>query len=221
MSRRESGELIEHIVGRADFCGVPIEVDRGVFVPRARAEPLASMAAAEVARRGDGARVLDLGCGSGAVAATVKRAVPGAYVIATDASPAAVETARRNGRRFGFDVYRGDWFAGLPKHLARRLEVIVAYLPHTPDRALVTLPRDRVDGEGLHSFAGGPDGLDHLRDVLRALPGWATRDGVFLTLVAPAQADGATAAAERAGWAWSATAADDDVVIALTRPGLA
>lgn len=220
LRRREAGELIEHIVGEAHFHGLRLELDRGVFVPRPRAEPLAVRAAVEAGRQWVGARVLDLACGSGAIAAVIAQSCPGAEVVATDVSAPAVATARRNGSRFGFAAYESDWFGGLPDRFTAAFDVVVAYLPHTPDRALSTLARDRIEGEGLESFAGGPDGLDPLRAVLRRLPGWLAPGGTFVTLVAGEQTGAATDVAVRAGWAWAAATdtPHGNTVVALTRP---
>src|SRR5688572_21960081 len=64
VDRRVAGEPLEHLLGWAEFCGLRIEVDPGVFVPRRRTEFLVRQAAA---RARPGATVVDLCCGSGAV----------------------------------------------------------------------------------------------------------------------------------------------------------
>jgi len=140
-------------------------------------------------------------------------------VVATDISVRAVESAQRNGAHFGFTVCHGNWFDGLDSQLAGRLDVVVAYLPHTPDRALRHLPRDRITAEGVASFAGGRDGLDHFRTVVTVLSDWLAPAGVLLTLLAAEQAEAGTDIATRARWACSILATpDDDCVLAVTRP---
>ena len=64
VERRAAGEPLEHVLGWAEFCGLRIAVDAGVFVPRRRTEFLVREAAALVPW---GAVVVDLCCGSGAV----------------------------------------------------------------------------------------------------------------------------------------------------------
>src|SRR6266581_6703695 len=78
VDRRAAGMPLEHVLGWAEFCGLRVAVDPGVFVPRRRTELLVREAAAVVraAARGAGARssgeptvVVDLCCGSGALGA--------------------------------------------------------------------------------------------------------------------------------------------------------
>ena len=84
VARRVDGEPLEPLLGFAEFGGLRIHVDAGVFVPRRRTELLAEQAAG-LARRGD--VVLDLCCGAGAIGAVVAARVPGAVVHAADIDP--------------------------------------------------------------------------------------------------------------------------------------
>lgn len=199
--RRVAGEPLEHVLGWARFCGLRIVVRPPVFVPRVRAEPLARAAVAEVLARPGGAVVLDLGCGTGAIAATVATAAgPDVDVWATDVSAAAVSCARRNAVAHGFRVVRGDWFSGVPAVMEGRLDVVVAYLPHVPDGRLADVPADHRAAEDDVAVRGGPDGLDPLRTVLGDLDRWLAPAGVLVTLVAAEQLDEARVVAQRAGW---------------------
>ncbi|WP_206446345.1 N5-glutamine methyltransferase family protein [Agrococcus sp. KRD186] len=103
VDRRTLGEPIEHIVGSAAFAELRVAVHAGVFVPRRRTVLLATIVAdrlRELADRrapGDPApRLLDLGCGTGAIAALAMHRVPGIEVVAIDADPAAVRCAQVN-----------------------------------------------------------------------------------------------------------------------------
>lgn len=177
VSRREAGEPLEHILGWADFAGVRVRLGPGVFVPRPRAEGL-------VRAVPEGSLLLDLGCGSGALAAALKATRPGATVLASDLCPLALEWARRNGAEHGFEVYRSDWLLDLPSALRGRLDAVVAYLPHVPLACLERLDRDQV---GRHTVAGGEDGLDPLRSILGQLAAWLAPSGRFVTLLADEQ----------------------------------
>ena len=68
VERRAAGEPIEHVIGWAEFCGMRIAVDPGVFVPRRRTEFLVAHAIAVTRPR---AVVLDMCCGSGAIGAAI------------------------------------------------------------------------------------------------------------------------------------------------------
>src|ERR1022692_3801195 len=93
VDRRVAGLPLEHVLGWAEFCGLRIAVDAGVFVPRRRTEFLVREAAAACR---PGAVVVDLCCGSGAVGAALAVAVGRVELHATDIDPAAVRCARRN-----------------------------------------------------------------------------------------------------------------------------
>src|SRR6266705_2280308 len=100
VDRRAGGLPLEHVLGWAEFCGLRIAVDPGVFVPRRRTEFLARLAATlaheAAVPASHRAVVVDLCCGSGAVGAVLAAALDGAELHAVDLDPAAVRCARRN-----------------------------------------------------------------------------------------------------------------------------
>ncbi|MDT7565026.1 MAG: release factor glutamine methyltransferase, partial [Pseudonocardiales bacterium] len=131
VDRRVRGLPLEHVLGWAEFCGLRIAVDTGVFVPRRRTEFLVRQAAS-LAR--PGAVVLDLCCGSGAVGAALAATVERAEIHAVDIDPAAVLCARRN--LAGGQVYEGDLYEPLPDALRGRVDVLVANAPYVPTEAI-------------------------------------------------------------------------------------
>lgn len=90
--RLQAGEPIQYVLGVAEFCGHEFVVGPDVLIPRPETEQLA-MEAAELARRGSPARVLDLCTGSGCIAWTVALASPEAEVIGVDISDGALQVA--------------------------------------------------------------------------------------------------------------------------------
>src|SRR5690348_16321303 len=114
LARRIKGYPLEHILGWAEFCGLRIAVEPGVFVPRRRSEFLVETA---VALSPSGAVVLDMCCGTGALAAAVMARVPTSEVHAVEVDPTAVHCANRN--LPDAHVYEGDLYAPLPARLRR------------------------------------------------------------------------------------------------------
>ena len=130
VGRRAAGQPLEHVLGWAEFRGLRIGVDPGVFVPRRRTEFLAGQA---IALARPGAVVVDLCCGSGALGAALAGAVAGAQVHAADIDPAAVRCARRNLAAAGGRVYQGDLYGPLPAALRGRVDILLANVPYVPD----------------------------------------------------------------------------------------
>ena len=212
VDRRTSGLPLEHALGRARFGGITVEVVPPVFVPRRRAE---SLVGAAIDRSRPGAAVVDLGCGSGAIAAAVKHHRADLVVLATDIDPEAVSCARRNGLRFGYEVHEGDWFDGLPARFRSAVHVVVAHLPYVPTAQLDLLPIDYRTHERPLALDGGPDGLDPLRQVVREVGDWLVPDGVLLTQVTPAQVPPASIIARDAGMTLASVEAAGCVLLAL------
>jgi release factor glutamine methyltransferase len=172
VARRVAGEPLEYVLGWAEFHGLRLAIEPGVFVPRHRTEFLADQAAA-LAR--PGAVVVDLCCGCGAVGAAVAAAVP-VELHAADVSPAAVRAARRNVAR----VYEGDLFTPLPAELRGRVEVLVANVPYVPTDAIAMMPPEARDHEPREALDGGGDGLDVLRRVAARARDWLAPGGHLL-----------------------------------------
>ena len=185
VAARVAGLPLEQAVGVAEFDGVTVAVTDGVFVPRRRAEAIPEVAAAH---RPSARLVVDLGCGCGALAAAMSRRLPDADVHAVDLDPAAVETARANGRRFGFTTHQGSWWDGLPSDLQGRVDLAVGYLPHVPSERVEGIHRDFRAHEPRSTVDGGDDGLDHLRAVVATMATWLAPGGAFVTLLSLEQA---------------------------------
>ncbi|WP_241534872.1 putative protein N(5)-glutamine methyltransferase [Clavibacter michiganensis] len=195
---RVSGEPLETVVGWAHFAGRRILVDRGVFVPRRRTERLAR-AAARAARGRRRPVVVDLCCGSGAIAAVLADDVPGAVVHAADVDPVAVACAARNLAPRGAAVHRGDLLDALPGDLRGRIDVLVANVPYVPRAGLDLMPPEARLHEPEATRDGGVDGLDVLRRVARGSGPWLAPDGLLLVEVADAQVDAALSVVAGAG----------------------
>ena len=113
--RRADGLPLEVLLGWADFRGVRVAVQAGVFVPRRRSAFLVEQAAARARR---GSVVLDLCCGTGALGLALAGALGGLDLHAVDLDPVAVECAERNLAPVGGRVYAGDLYDPLPRRCA-------------------------------------------------------------------------------------------------------
>jgi release factor glutamine methyltransferase len=187
VDRRAAGQPLEHVLGWAEFCGLRIAVDPGVFVPRRRSEFLAGQAVA-LARLAASPVVVDLCCGSGAVGAALVAALDRVRLYAADIDPAAVRCARRNLAAAGGQVYVGDLYEPLPVSLRGRVDVLVANAPYVPTEAIGLLPPEARIYEAQVALDGGADGLDVVRRVIAAAPLWLAPGGSLLAETSECQA---------------------------------
>jgi release factor glutamine methyltransferase len=188
VDRRAAGSPLEQVLGWAEFCGLRIAVDPGVFVPRRRTEFLVDQAAA-VARhvatltpQGETRRrcvIVDLCCGSGAVGAALLAVLDEIELSAVDIDPGAVRCARHNIAAAG-QVYEGDLYQPLPAALRGHIDVLVANAPYVPTEAIGLMPPEARIHEPLVALDGGTDGLDIQRKVIAQAPRWLAQGGHLL-----------------------------------------
>jgi len=219
VDRRASGLPLEHVLGWAEFCGLRIAVDPGVFVPRHRTEFLVRQAAALARPR---AVVVDLCCGSGAVGAALAVALDRVELYAVDLDPTAVRCARRNVAAAGGQVYEGDLYDPLPATLRGRVDVLVANAPYVPTEAVRLLPPEARVHEPRAALDGGADGLDVLRRVIAEAPLWLAPGGYLLVETSERQAPQIVETVARNGLIPRVASSDelDATVVIGTRPAL-
>ncbi|MCX4786282.1 MULTISPECIES: putative protein N(5)-glutamine methyltransferase [unclassified Streptomyces] len=217
VERRAAGLPLEHVLGWAEFSGLRIAVDPGVFVPRRRTEFLVRQAAALA---GSGAVVVDLCCGSGALGAALAATLDGIELHATDVEPAAVRCARRNVADTG-RVYEGDLFEPLPGSLRGRVEILLANVPYVPTEDVELLPPEARIHEPRVALDGGRDGLDVLRRVTAEAPRWLAPGGHLLVETSERQAARAEETIARSGLIPRVVTSDElyATVVVATRPG--
>ncbi|MFD7407865.1 putative protein N(5)-glutamine methyltransferase [Streptomyces sp. NPDC059866] len=196
VDRRRAGLPLELVLGWAEFKGLRIAVEPGVFVPRRRTEFLVDQA---VAQAPDAAVVVDLCCGSGAVGAALAAALGRVELHAADIDPAAVRCARRNIAGHGGRVHEGDLFEALPGELRGRVDILAANVPYVPTAEVGLLPAEARDHEPLVALDGGADGLEVLRRVAAGAVRWLAPGGCLLIETSERQAPSAVDAFIRAG----------------------
>jgi release factor glutamine methyltransferase len=216
LAQRVRGTPLEHVLGWADFAGLRVLVDRGVFVPRRRTRLLARQAAS-LAEPGD--VVVDLCCGSGAVGAAIAASVPGIELHAADLEPAAVRCARRNLEPIAGRVHEGDLYAALPAAIRGRVSVLAVNAPYVPTAEIARMPSEARDHEPMLALDGGGDGLDVHRRVAAGAGDWLAAEGSVMIETSRGQAPITSELFERRGMAVRVVTDDDldaTVVVATT-----
>ncbi|MGC9543872.1 putative protein N(5)-glutamine methyltransferase [Streptomyces sp. UG1] len=221
VDRRITGLPLELVVGWAEFRGLRIAVEPGVFVPRRRTEFLVEQA---LSLAPDAAVVVDLCCGSGAVGAALAAALGSngrVELHAADIDPAAVRCAHRNVAPYGGRVHAGDLFQALPGSLRGRVGILAANVPYVPTDEVGMLPPEARDHEPRVALDGGPDGLDVLRRVAAEAPRWLAPGGCLLIETSERQAPTALEAFGDSGLSARLAASEEryaTVVVGLSRP---
>jgi release factor glutamine methyltransferase len=219
LERRAGGEPLQYVLGRWEFLGLDLLVDRRVLVPRPETEVVARAAVDEAvalgARRGTGDGWLaadtsyalaDLGTGSGAIALALAHELPDAEIWATDASDDALAVARANLVGIGSAASRvqlrsGSWFAALPPELRGTFKVIVSNPPYVAESEVADLPAEVADWEPRSALVSGPTGLEAIEEIVGCAREWLDPAGGALVVeLAPHQADRAAALATVAGF---------------------
>jgi release factor glutamine methyltransferase len=200
--RRVAGDPIEQLLGWAEFGGIRILLEPGVFVPRRRTELLAETAAAlsrQIAASGRVPVVLDLCCGAGAIGAVIADAAGPVDLVAADLDPAAVLAARRNLEPRGGRVFEGDLFEAVPADLHGRFDVVAVNAPYVPTEAIAMMPPEARDHEARIALDGGGDGLDVHRRVAASAALWLSPGGSLIIETSRRQAATTQALVEAGG----------------------
>lgn len=213
---RVTGTPLEQVLGWAQFHGVRVVVEPGVFVPRHRSDALVDEA---IALAREDAIVVDMCCGTGALGLAVIHAVPGATLHSSDLDPAAVRCARKNVEARGGSVSEGDLFDALPPSLRGRIDVLIVNAPYVPSEKIRLMPVEARNHENQIALDGGEDGLDVHRRVAAGAAGWLASGGHLLVESSSAQADDLASAFASAGLAARIIIGDDEdgAVIVGTR----
>ncbi len=155
-------EPVAYILGRRGFRSLELAVDRRALIPRPETELLVEAGLA----LGAGARVLDLGTGSGAVALALKDERPDLHVSGSDLSARALELASFNARSLELDVHwlHADLLTGVGE-----FDAILSNLPYVAEFERTSLAPEIVRHEPPEALFAGPDGLATIRALLAQL----------------------------------------------------
>lgn len=173
VARRREREPVEYILGSCRFREIEVTVDERVLIPRRETELLVEVGT-ELAQ---GARVHEVGTGSGAIALALLSERPDLRITASDLSPEAAEKARENAQRLGIAL-EVTVAQGIPDHVGE-VDLLIANLPYITNTSIDERspeirrePRVAVQGDPDAGDAG-EDGLDIIRGLIAETPsGW-------------------------------------------------
>jgi release factor glutamine methyltransferase len=173
VARRRGREPLEYILGSCCFRAIEITVDERVLIPRRETE-LHVEIGTELPK---GARVHEVGTGSGAISLALISERPDLRVTASDLSPEAAEKARENAQRLGIAL-EVTVAHGIPDHV-EEVDLLIANLPYITNTSIderspeirrepvIAVQGDPAEGDS------GADGLDIIRGLIEETPsGW-------------------------------------------------
>ena len=217
VERRTAFEPVAYILGKREFYSLELEVGPEVLIPRPETETLIDRVLEEIRADGaaDGAAVVDLGTGSGCIAIALANELPTAHVDAVDISPEALEIARRNAARHGFEdrvrFLAGDLFEPFQKDEPRpAFDVVVSNPPYVAPVEYGDLMPDVRDHEPALALVErrDQDGLGYYRIIAREAPEYLRSGGLLAVEVGESQAVSVQMLLQAAGWREMDVAAD-------------
>lgn len=161
VEERARGKPTQYLTGRQEFYGREFVVTPDVMIPRPETEHVVEEAL-ELAR--EAARVVDVGCGSGAIAITLSLET-GRAICATDISTAALAVAAENASKLGARVHliACDLVSALA---SQSMDMVVSNPPYVAEEEASSLPREVREYEPAAALFAGRDGLDLYRRLI-------------------------------------------------------
>jgi len=189
--RIETRKPLAYLIGEAWFAGLRFQVDESTLVPRSPLAELILQGLSPWLELDRPLRVLDVGTGSGCIAAGFAWHWPALQVDASDISPAALELAADNLRRLGLvdrvRLIESDVYSALADgpDQPRRYDLVVSNPPYVPNASMDELPAEYLHEPDM-ALRAGDDGLDIVRRLLKGAPEHLTPGGFVLLEVGEA-----------------------------------
>lgn len=209
---RASGKPLQYILGSQEFMGLRFQVNENVLIPRQDTETLVEMAIdyLKKAKPGlGGLEVLDLCCGSGAIAISLAYYLESVKVkiTATDCSEKALEVAKENASGYrparSIAFLQGDLFEPFPKNKKgkgkKQFDLIVSNPPYICSDVIPTLQREVALFEPMLALDGGEDGLDFYRRITLDAGAYLKKGGLLLLEIGHDQAEAVRRLLEECG----------------------
>ena len=182
LKRRLNGEPIAYILGVREFYGLSLKVTPATLIPRPDTETLVDAALAKMPLQKN-LNVCDLGTGTGAIALAIAKHRPQAFVLALDASQAALDIAIENAQSLkipNVDFVLSDWFSALgQKNNPQKFDVIVSKPPYI-EASDAHLNQGDLRFEPTSALVSGAGGLHDITQIISQAPQHLNPDGWLL-----------------------------------------
>ncbi len=209
-----------YLTGEAWLQGVPFTVDPRAIVPRSLIAELLAEGTIDAWLNAETHQVLDLCTGNGSLAVLAAMAFPEVQVDAADLSNDALAVARLNVDRHDLagrvTLHQGDGLLAVPN---RRYDLILCNPPYVNSQSMAELPPEFQAEPGL-ALAGGSDGMDFIRTLLRDAPAAMNENAVLVLEIGHERAH-FEQAFPTLDPVWLPCSAGDDQLLLLTREALA
>ena len=207
IDRRAAGEPLQYIVGSQEFMGLTFDVNESVLIPRQDTETLVELALEKAKEKKRSLSVLDMCCGSGAIAVSMAHFLPKAKVTACDISTDALETAKKNAEKNGLggriDFRESDLFYVKKRkkiiQMKETFDMILSNPPYIPTDVIATLQTEIKDHEPMTALDGGDDGLAFYRRISAEAPQNLKTGGFLILEIGSDQAEAVSALLDEAG----------------------
>ena len=195
--RRAAGEPLQYLLGSAPFRNLMLKVDPRVLIPRPETELLAQWI---IDRAPGNGSILDLGCGSGAIAIAVATERPDLHVTAIDVSRDALDVAGENASIYkvkNIEFIHSYLFDAIP---LVKFDIIGANLPYVTDEEFPLLDREVRDFEPRLALTAPENGMALIRKTIENLPHHLLPGGSAIFELSPPQAGITAGLLENAGF---------------------
>lgn len=213
-ARRLQNEPLQYIFNTAYFMDLKLYVDPAVLIPRPETEKLVDWVIKNLPVNG---KMLDVGCGSGAISLAAADARPDGQYTACDLSEAALAVARRNDVKSVLTLVKSD----LLSNIAGVFDVIAANLPYVSEQEYITLDLEVKDFEPKLALTAPEEGLTLMFKLINAAPDFLTPGGKIILEMSPWQTGIIAAELTKLGYTQVTVIQDDtgrDRLVTAVRP---
>ena len=185
VKRAAQNEPVAYIIGKTEFYSIELDITDTCLIPRPETELLVERAIDFLRGREGKQLVCDLCTGCGCIAVAIAKNFPTAQIIATDISSAALETAEKNIKKYGFKdrikLLCGDLFDPLiPQIEDEKFDLIVCNPPYVTSEDYEKLAKNVKDYEPKDALYGGVDGLDVYRRIAQKVDEFLKPDSALI-----------------------------------------
>jgi release factor glutamine methyltransferase len=178
VNRKLSREPLQYIIGETEWYGLTLKCDRRAMVPRPETEILTERAIA-LLETVDSPGIVDIGTGTGCIAVALAINLPGAVVVATDVSEAALSLAQENVETYGLydriHLHKASLFESLTD--SRPFDLIISNPPYIRVGEYSSLMPEVRDFEPAQALLAGDDGLGVIKALIEEAPAYLKKGG--------------------------------------------